>query len=100
MEICKSHKECFEKVCSLCEDYEPLSSHAVLCEGWRDVRIELPKKEGFYLTYNCNIDVNTKLEYKWQSVCRYNAKGFMNRQYDIEPYVTHWRELPAPPAFV
>jgi hypothetical protein len=30
MEICKSHKECFEKVCSLCEDYEPLSSHAVL----------------------------------------------------------------------
>ena len=33
MELCKSHKECFEKICSLCEDYEPLSSHAVLGEG-------------------------------------------------------------------
>ena len=32
MEICKSHKECFEKVCGLCDDYEPLSSDAVLCE--------------------------------------------------------------------
>lgn len=32
MEICKSHKECFEKICSLCEDYKPLSSDAVLAE--------------------------------------------------------------------
>lgn len=32
MEICKSHKECFEKVCSLCEDYESISSYAMLDE--------------------------------------------------------------------
>jgi len=30
MEICKSHMECFTKICSLCKDYEPLSSYAVL----------------------------------------------------------------------
>ena len=27
MGICKKHKECFEKICSLCGDYEPLASH-------------------------------------------------------------------------
>lgn len=32
MDICKSHKKCFMKICSLCEDYEPLSSDAVLAE--------------------------------------------------------------------
>ena len=43
MEICKSHKECFEKVCSLCEDYEPLSSHAVLADV-RAVTDEIRKR--------------------------------------------------------
>ena len=101
MEICKSHKECFTKICSLCEDYEPLSSHAVLSDGWRDARKELPKntldvlicvQHGTRFQYvknsyvvGCYVDDS---EYYWQ----YYGKADWDK-------VIAWRPLPDPPVF-
>jgi len=71
------------------EDKDPLSSHAVLGEGWRDARKELPEHEDYYLVaiHRCPID-----GYKY-AVIKYN-KGS-----DIWNNFKAWRKID-PPAFV
>ena len=66
----------------------PIASHAVLGEGWRDARKELPEHEDYYLvaTHWCPID-----GYKY-AVIKYN-KGS-----DIWNNFKAWRKID-PPAF-
>lgn len=72
------------------EEEKPPSSDAVLVDGWRDARKEMPK-HGEYLVY-----------FK-----RGNEAGFaialcQGGEWDWVPYDTNviaWRELPDPPAF-
>ena len=52
MKLCKTHKECFEKICILCEDYAPLSSHAVLAEVRADIQELLKSIDEYHETFS------------------------------------------------
>ena len=71
---------------------EPLSSHAVLDEGWRDATEKVPKLGQLVLGYHKADKIR---------IYTYYQGGFGNPIIgEYRGPVTHWRPLPDPPAFV
>jgi hypothetical protein len=93
MEKCiyKEYDICAVKHC--CEKKKPLSSDAVLGEGWRDARKELPNKDGFYLCYLHGEGVAHYRVVDWRN------NGWTDTLFAMRNYLKAWCPLPDPPAF-
>ena len=87
---------------------KPEASHAVLAEGWRDAKKELPDGHERFIgsrrmvnpiiVYNgVYVTVGTYRKYPGRESGTFT---YLNNKWEIEPKVTHWRPLPDPPAFV
>lgn len=83
-------EECpyFAKESAMCE----ATSNAVLGEGWRDARKEIPEYDNHYLVYydSGNMQVIFYWATSWEDLIKPMNNG---------DYIKAWRPLPATPAF-
>ncbi len=83
-----------------CEKCNPKADgdYAVLGDGWRDVRKELPEIGEAVLTYN-HYGISADERELFIGYINEEDKKWYVPWTDIELEPTHWRPLPDPPAF-
>jgi hypothetical protein len=74
--------------CGRTIDENPISSHAVFGDGWRDAMKETPQTRGYYLCY-------TEKQYNRYVIALWNDFMWSGVCYEVKA----WMALPDPPAF-